>query len=158
MEKILGDLTNLEFNKAAAGGVRVVRGRYHFPLRKTIYTSLLITASLTAAGVGLAVAPPLGAAGAVAAVLAAFQQMSELVTPLSPAELTIYQALLEVNKARAEASKTPPGGTAAEVEALFRGRGEAPLPTTAAILAELGNKKVVTVDVDGNDIRYSIKR
>jgi hypothetical protein len=158
LAKSLENLTNLEFNKAAAGGVRTVAGRFHFPLRKTVYTSVLVTASLTAAGIGFVAAPPIGAAGAVAAVLAAIQQLTDLVTKLSPVEFTICQALLEITKDRAAANKMPPGGTVSEVEAVFRGRKEVPPPTTAATLAELGNKNVLKIDVDGNETRYSIQR
>jgi hypothetical protein len=149
-------LGKTQFNQGAAGGVRQIAGRYHFPLRRTLFSAVIITASLTAAGIGVVAAPAVGAVGAVAAVLAALQQLSDLVTPLSPTEISIYVGLLEVIKRRQAEKKSPSGGTAKEVQDLFRERGTAPVPTTAAILAELCNKKVVSVDARSNDLRYSI--
>jgi len=88
------------------------------------------------------------------AVLGAAERVNALVKTLNPTELAVYEAVLQVSKAREKAKTQPYGASAAEVEKYFLDQKQE--PPAAAFLTQLANKKVLTSDVDGSVVRYSV--
>jgi|SRR6516165_2831195 hypothetical protein len=164
LRQILKTLADSSFNKGAAGQVKVVAGKYHFPLRKTIFTAVVIVASFGASGIALATAPITsvvgitGAVSATAAALNAVKQLSELVTGLNVEEVLVYETLLEVARQRKANKETLLGGTLDEVEDVLKARGQhAALRSLRNVLGKLVNDKVIT-KLEGNETRYSVTR
>jgi len=162
LRQILKTLADSSFNKGAAG--QVVAGKYHFPLRKTIFTAVVIVASFGASGIALATAPITsvvgitGAVSATAAALNAVKQLSELVTGLNVEEVLVYETLLEVARQRKANKETLLGGTLDEVEDVLKARGQhAALRSLRNVLGKLVNDKVIT-KLEGNETRYSVTR
>lgn len=164
LKAILQSLKDAPFNQGAAGQVKVRIRNIHFPLRKTIFTTVVIGASFAAAGILLATTPMTGpagaaaAAGAVSTALVAAQQVSDLVTKLKPDQIIVYDTLLEVAKRRQAKNEAPLGGTITEIEEVLIERNQrAALPSLRNVLGSLANDKVIT-KLEGNEVRYSATR
>lgn len=156
LDKALQALVDHPFNQAADGSVKALIGKYRFPLRKTIVSTVAIAASFTASGIALVGFPIAGVAGGIASVIAAAEQVSALVTKLDDVDLLVYHALLETAAERNKKRQAQRGSTLQEIKAIFDSRGEAPPPLLQEILDKLANKEILKVDLSGAEKRYTV--
>jgi hypothetical protein len=155
MSAVLKALTDHPLNQAD-GSVRSMIGSYHFPLKRTIYTALVIAVSF-GGGVLAVIAEPVGGSVALGgAILAAAQQASDLFTKLSPDELVVYEALGSLLLQWRQANDPRSRATAADVDALFAQRNEAS-PDVAPTLQSLRDKNAVESEVMQGQVHYWIK-
>ena len=76
--------------------LRATIGSFHFRLRKAVYDSLIITASLSASVATAVASHGLGAVTIVGAVVDAIDRFQENITKLSPSELLVYSAVVKI--------------------------------------------------------------
>lgn len=156
LAKELKNLAAHPFNQAD-GQVRVLfKGGHHFPLRKTLYSALVLTVTLTGSVMVAVVEPMSGAVGIVGTVLGAIERANELISKLTPEEVVVYEALLEIMKQRRDAGERQPRVTAEDVKMLFKKRQEA-APDPANTLQVLRDKDVVKFELSKGQTQYWIE-
>ena len=122
----LEQLSEHRFNGADAGELRAMIGDRHFPLRRTLYNTVIYTMAISGGVLAATVNPVAGCLSLGAAVLSALQKATELVTRLTPGELVIYRALAAV-LAEKQRAGVKVGATVDEVQTeLDKASGETP--------------------------------
>ncbi|HRO60442.1 MAG TPA: hypothetical protein PK177_14955 [Burkholderiaceae bacterium] len=144
------------------GRVHVRAGEHHFPLNKTLYSALVIAASLAPAVLQVTAGDPLGGGLGIAAVLlGAIEKAGELITRLDEDEVAAYDALAQVMKSRCGArwhfaSSSAPRVTVEEIKNRFDERGEL-APNLQATLTRLCDKKVIQSEMRDRTCYYWIE-
>jgi hypothetical protein len=138
-----------DFNQIGAGTRKVV-GSYNISIRNALYNIVISGAAVSGAMVAVFAEPVTGGLALVAAAADAVERIQRTVTHLTPSQIPVYEALLEIQRKLEESGRDDPRVTAADIEALFRERKQASKEVAERLEEIKAHKNAILKSIDVN--------